>query len=281
MRRASPLTVGFKDLMEELHRIQQAIERLINRARTFFYEVVLSGHTCPDCDAGLIMLREGRCCCEGCGKAMDPTIQFQTCPACSGRLFLRLRRYACRRCGRDVPSRYLFDGKVFNAEYFRRKMAESRDRRRQRRRQDGERQRTRVSHAATVEPGRIDLQRSPGLIDLLNQLVGQAPDQAANSALARLAEEQFDLQRYQRHVLRVMQALASDDEIAFRSIPPVTGRDNRLERIRLFIAVIFLAHAGTIDVRQGTNNHIWVSKRETQREGHSLPQDSANAVGVA
>ena len=51
--------------------------------------------------------------------------------------------------------------------------------------------------------------------------------------------------------------------------------------IRLFIAVIFLAHAGTIDVRQGTNNHIWVSKRETQREGHSLPQDSANAVGVA
>ena len=53
------------------------------------------------------------------GTGFDPTIAFQRCTACDGRIGLQIRRYRCRKCGSEVVSRFLFDGLVFNAEYFR------------------------------------------------------------------------------------------------------------------------------------------------------------------
>lgn len=264
-------------LMQELERLLAAIERLVARARELFYELMLAGLTCPSCGGNLLMCREGRCRCTACGKRMDPTIQFQRCQACGGRLRLRVRRYACRRCGQDAPSRFLFDGKVFDADYFRRKMAESRERRRRERAEQREAA-SPPPRAPAVDPGAIDLGSSPGLVDLLNALVGgSAPD----SALLEQAREAFDLKRYEQHVMAVLRAMPEGDRMTLQFFPPLKRPADRLERIRLFIAMIFLAHAQLIELRQQDQGQIWVTSRETQRQRHAIPSDAQDADGLA
>jgi hypothetical protein len=56
------------------------------------------------------------------------TPAFQRCDACGGELAVAIRRYRCRQCGADATLRFLFDGLVFDAEYFRQKMYECRSR---------------------------------------------------------------------------------------------------------------------------------------------------------
>jgi len=74
------------------------------------------------------MVAEGRCKCTCCGDELDPTVNFQRCSACGGIPMLRISRYKCRDCSGDIASRFLFDGLVFDKDYFRRKMSESRQR---------------------------------------------------------------------------------------------------------------------------------------------------------
>jgi len=64
---------------------------------------------------------------------LDPTISFQRCSACGGVPVLRVRRYNCRDCGIVIQSIFLFDGLIFDGEYFRQKMIESRQRRKEQR----------------------------------------------------------------------------------------------------------------------------------------------------
>lgn len=104
----------------------KAVEVFINKVRKFFYSVMLLGYRCPKCNGLLIIVAEERCRCNSCGCELDPTVEFQRCSACGGTPILRVRRYQCKNCGNDVSSKFLFDGLVFNAEYFRQKVAQSR-----------------------------------------------------------------------------------------------------------------------------------------------------------
>ena len=117
--------------------LADATARFRRLARQFFYEVMLADHGCPTCGGRLHMIGESRCRCEACGLGLDPTREFQRCGRCGGQPVLRISRYQCRGCGVDVPSRFVFDGIVFDADYFRQKMAETRDRKKARRAEAG------------------------------------------------------------------------------------------------------------------------------------------------
>ena len=123
---------AMKEIVRLAFELAQAVEALMVRTRTFYYEVMLSAHTpaCAVAEAGSRMIGESRCRCPGCGHELDPTVAYQRCTDCDGTPRLRVSRYVCRRCGRDVRSRFVFDARVFDREYFRQRMADSRERKR-------------------------------------------------------------------------------------------------------------------------------------------------------
>ena len=125
------MTQGRSWIIESAFAMLAAAGRFAERARWFFYQVTLSNHVCPACSGTLIMTGESRCRCETCSREIDPTVTFQRCVDCGGRPSIAVRRYRCRACGADIPSRFLFDGLAFDTEYFRQKMAESRQRKHQ------------------------------------------------------------------------------------------------------------------------------------------------------
>ncbi|MCY2928870.1 MAG: hypothetical protein NTV86_05140 [Planctomycetota bacterium] len=88
-------------------------------------------------------------------------------------------------------------------------------------------------------PG-ANLDDIPGLLEALNALsagCGDHPRWAPSEGL--------DLKRYQSHI----KAHLEDDPISLEEIPPL-GEDARKDRIWRFVAIIFLAHDGVVDLRQ-------------------------------
>ena len=207
------------------------------------------------------MVREGLCRCEACGKEFDPTVLFQRCAACGGQPALAIRRYQCKQCGADVPSRFLFDGLAFDAEYFKIKMAESRQRRQDKREQI--RQMLADSRSRPLAPEAGDLAEVPGLIDALNGL-----SMGIASTLPWLSSDGFDLARYESR----LQAHIPPIPMRFDELPPLS-ENARQDRIRRFIAVLFLAQAGEIELWQDGAT-IMVMKRETDRERCRVPGET-------
>ena len=236
--------------------LMEATSRFAEHARRFFYEVMLSSHPCPRCGRTLVMVTEGQCRCSRCEHRFEPTVSLQRCDDCGGKLMLRVRRYVCRNCGRDVQSRFLFDGLVFDAEYFRQKVSEHRERQKERR----ERIRLMLAENRSMPVGldAADLDSVPGLTAALDGLTS-----GMNIAEHALLPK-FDLQRYEQHV----RAHVNGEPLCFDAIPPLVN-DRRRDRIWRFIALIFLAHARLVEVWQ-EGNAIWVIKCETDSERQDL-----------
>jgi hypothetical protein len=230
------------------------------RARAFFYAVVLWDHACPSCGGDLTMVKEGQCRCKRCGTIFDPTPVFQRCSACGGQSVLRIRRYQCRQCGADVPSRFLFDGLVFDAEYFRQKMAESRQRKQDLR----ERVREMLANSRSLPLGPMGagLDSAPGLAQALDAMVGAVELPAFT---VDLGGRGFDLARYESHV----QAHLGAFPVRFDDVPPL-DEDPRRDRIRRFIAILFLAQAGAIELWQ-EGPTILVMQRDPDAERCPVP----------
>lgn len=249
-------------------RLAARVAGVQQRARAFYYRVVLCEHRCPRCNGSLAMVRESWCRCRECGFAFDPTAAFQRCACCGGIPHLRVRRYVCDCCGQDIPSRFVFDGLAFDTEYFRQKMAEHRQRQRQQR--ERIRQMLAENRSSPVVLGGADLDSVPGLIDTLAAL------SAGPSETVRFVpRSSFDLRRYEAHVAAHLRVIA----IGLDDIPPLID-DLRLDRIWRFIAIIFLAHAGTLDVwQEGTI--IKVIKHETHTEGQGIPGETEELDRVA
>ena len=226
------------DIILMSRRLTGAVEQLVQRTRRVYYEVVLMGHTCPACGGTLAMIGESRCRCSGCGQDWDPTVEFQRCGNCGGVPRLRIRRYRCTRCGEDLASRFVFDGLVFDAEYFRSAVAASRARKRERR--TAARLAAIENRSNALEAPELDLRSVPGLIEALNSMTGPP-----EIAFAAQAASTFDLRRYERHIQAHIHAI----EINFDEIPQLVDRV-RIDRIWRFIALIFLAHAGVVAIRQ-------------------------------
>jgi len=245
----------------------RAVEIFMQKARRFFYSVILLGYRCPKCNGSLRMAAEGRCKCLSCGNQFDPTATFQRCSACGGVPVLKVSRYQCENCHCDIRSKFLFDGLVFDAEYFRQRVAQSRQRKLAQREQV--RKMLTESRSADLALGMADLDSVPGLLDALNKLtVG------ANEHFAIESRDQFDLRRYESHI----QVHIQDFPLSLGEIPPLT-ENARKDLIWRFIVVIFLAHAGTIDIWQ-EGQAIMVIKHEANRERQDIPGELEDPDGV-
>ncbi|MCP4612814.1 MAG: hypothetical protein GY845_29315 [Planctomycetes bacterium] len=244
-----------------------AVGVFVQKAKRFFYSVVLFGRRCPKCNGSLVMASEGQCKCTSCGIEFDPTVAFQNCSACGGIPVLRVRRYQCKNCGCDISSKFLFDGLVFEAEYFRQKIAESRQRKKEQR--DRVRQMLEESRSAYLPLGAVDLTTVPGLLDALNSLTSDS-----DTAFAVESRDEFDLKRYETHI----QAHIQDFHINLTEIPPLS-KNLRKDLIWRFLAVIFLAHAGIVDVVQNRQD-ILVKKHETNRERQDVFGELEESDGV-
>ena len=234
-----------------------AVGLFVQKAKKFFYNVMLFGHRCPKCNGSLAMIAEGVCRCNSCEFEFDPTVQFQRCLNCDGKPVLNVRRYSCENCGSDIRSKFLFDGLVFEKEYFKAKMAESRKRKKER----CERVRKMLTESRSNElpMQAVDFNAVPGLLDALNSLTA-----GINSNFAIETNNKFDLKRYESHI----QAHIQDFAVNLLDIQPLS-ENSRKDVIWRFVAVIFLAHTGIVDIWQEGAN-IMVIKHEANRKGQDV-----------
>ena len=253
MNRATGGAGGRVDIIKLAFALADAVKAFVTHARRFCYEVTLSGHACTRCGGALSMIAESRCRCRDCGHEFDPTIAFQRCSSCGGKLRLRVSRYQCRACKRDMPSHFVFDGPVFDREYFRERMAESRQRKARRRQELQEK--LLDSRSPPLDTPAAELASIPGLLDALNNLVGTA-DIAAWLPLCK----GLDLNRYQKH----LQSHIGRRAVDFDDIPALE-ENPRLDRIWRFVAVIFMAHAGLIEIEQDGADIMLRVKDETDQ----------------
>ena len=180
---------------------------------------------------------------------------------------LRVRRYQCQQCGTDITSRFHFDGLVFDADYFRKKMSESRDRKQQ------QHQRIRKilaeSRSASLPIPAADLEAVPGLADALDSLTVGVKD-----VLSWVLQDGFDLKRYQSHI----QAHIQDFPVAMGEIPALI-ENPRKDRIWRFVAIIFLAHFGLIKIWQDGQT-IMVMKHEANGKRQNISGDIEGVDGL-
>ncbi len=233
-----------------------AIKTFTSGARRFYYTVMLLGRRCPKCEGSLIMAAEGTCECQVCRYRFDPTVAFQRCAHCGGIPELRVRRYQCKSCGLSIKSVFLFEGLVFDARYFKQKMAESRQRKRELRQRV--RQMLAECRSAALTPNACDLDVVPGLSEALDSLTGGLQESVVLEHRGR-----FDLDRYQAHVASCVREGPS----SLRDMPPLI-EDRRLDLVWRFIAAVFLEQDGSIYVHQ-QGEVIWVVRND-DREGQDL-----------
>jgi len=241
------------NIIKRAFEMLEIVQCFFGKARKFYYMVVLLGHRCSKCNGKLSMIAESGCRCQSCGYEFDPTVEFQRCSKCGGKPVLRVRRYYCKDCNSEVISRFLFDTLPFEREYFKAKMAESRQRKKERR----ERVRKMLAESRSADlPLQIaDLNGMPGLVEALNSLTA-----GLDTGFTVQTHDEFDLGHYERHI----KAHIGDLPVNLLDIPPLS-ENGRKDVIWRFIAVIFLAHTGIIDIWQ-EDNDIMVIKHETDTE---------------
>ena len=103
-------------LLVSAERVHERVLSFKEKARRYFYQVILSALSCPACGGKLEILNIGRARCGECRNELDLTVTFQNSPCCRTRLEFRRQHYACSECGQAVVSRFLFDERVFDAE---------------------------------------------------------------------------------------------------------------------------------------------------------------------
>lgn len=247
--RDNPLVL---DILRVLARLQAFKEQ----AREFYFEVLLSGYACPECGGSLRMVGDGRCACEH-GHGFDPTVAFQRSECCGERVALRILHYECTACRGMVRSRFLFDERVFDKDYFREMMRDSRERARQKREEIrllllGSRS---GSLVVSDLPG---LEEVPGLVEALDLFVSTGPTMSAQ----HFADDDiFDMDHYRHMILESV----GDWRIWFDAFPRI-GEDPRKDRVRRFITLVYLEHEGQVDLTQ-TGDRIVVSRHEVDVEG--------------
>lgn len=236
-----PLEHQTNPLLVALARVEKKIERFKAEARDFYLKVVLSVHTCEQCGGGLEMIGRSLCVCRACAAQVDPTTSFQRSLCCGAVLVRKRTHYACSGCGRIAPSRFLFNERLFDEDYFREMMRSSRER--ARRKKEALRQavlENRSEHLVLdQEP---DLGAVPGLAEALNAFLNfSSLDLEAAEELTR----SFDLGAYRRHILECLGWSATP----FAAIPQLQGQV-RLDRVFRFVTLVFMDQAGEVELDQ-------------------------------
>lgn len=234
-------------LLEAAFRIERRVACLRDNVREFYFAVMLFQRPCTLCGVtGLAMLRDSWCRCGTCGQEFDPTEAFQSCPQCDGALAKRICHYWCPTCRKPIRSHFSFDARVFDADYFREMMRESRARKDAKveeiRRLLAE-SRSQPLHACSdfsdVLPAfTADLDRYVAVPVVMEEVV----------ATSRSA---FDMLTYRQHILDLVQGCV----VEFEGISAVV-EDGRLDRVYRFIAAVFMEQDGLLQIVQDCSGRI-------------------------
>ena len=246
-------------LLQEIEPVINKIERIKKGVKQFYFEVILSTVKCPLCNGRLEMVGQSECACL-CGNTLDPTIEFQISPCCSARLIRKTFHYACSSCNNSVPSRFLFDERVFDAQYFREMMQESRQRKKAKR----EEIRRLLAESRsdvfvfTEEP---DLESIPGLVYDLDEFIYNE-DLGLNTAVYDQGNI-FDIEKYRSHILSIL----GWDPVPFSDITSLED-NRRKDRAYRFITLIYMQHDLEIEIKQqGVELFVQRIYHETHIEG--------------
>ena len=198
-------------------------------AREYYFEVLLSSYRCPECNGRLQMTGQSQCACS-CGKTFDPTLVFQQSPCCNSGLVRKTFHYVCSRCHKTVPSRFLFDERLFDKVYFKEMMQESRNRARKKREEVGRLLAESRSDTLILlqEP---NLESIPGFKEALDGFIGTDTGGLKDF----LFNPDFSMDDYRNHIL----SFIGMGSRMFSDIPPLIG-ESRRDKIWRFITLIFM-----------------------------------------
>jgi hypothetical protein len=226
------------------------ISELKERVKAFYYEVILSAYQCPQCSGRLSMTGQSQCSCS-CGNTFDPTIAFQKSACCGAYLVRKTFHYACSICQGMIPSRFIFDERVFDSAYFREMMRESRARAKQRK--EAIRQLLMEARSGTLplleEP---NLESIHGLLEDLDCFVQQGSQDVTLCGFE--PKQEFSMAGYREHILSNL----NWGRVSFSGIPPI-GEESRRDRAWRFITLIFMQTDREIELTQEGDN-IWVQR---------------------
>jgi DNA-directed RNA polymerase subunit RPC12/RpoP len=241
------------NLFYNIEACQKAIDEFRKKARTYYYEVVLSLYRCPECGSRFRLDEHADASCR-CGWQADPTIEFQFSDCCGVKLTRKRLHYVCSKCNKVTPSIFLFDERLFNREYFLEKMRKLREKRRLERFENSQILLIGRSNNLILTD-EIKLDAIPNLCEDLNQLLGYPQGQETFDHEDR--SQSFN--QYRDHILGLL-----TDEILFSSISPIESED-RSDRVYRFITLIFMEHEREVNLFP-YGNDILVRKNETVRK---------------
>jgi hypothetical protein len=204
------------------------------------------------------MIGPSQCNCE-CGLTLDPTEQFQKSSCCGARLVRKVLHYICAECQRIVPSKFLFDERLFDPEYFRDRMQASRQRQASKR--EALRQLLAESRSGALCLTEIpELTAIPGLQLDLDQFVGAM---TTISMADFVGAESFQMERYWHALL---DDIPSGCLIRFSALPTICD-DRRLDRTRKFLTLVFMDQAREVTLTQAGDDIIVERPDEINAEG--------------
>lgn len=232
-----------------------AVERVKKAVRHFYYLVMLIQFDCPKCNGDLTMIGNSLSRCSKCGIQIDPTVEFQKCNQCGEKLIKRTFHYHCVACRSVAQSRFLFDERVFDKNYFCQMMRESRERKKQKH----------SEIQALLKESRSDpiiheyypnLDEITGLTEAIDAMVCSPIPKELLISVPR--DQRFDLEQYKTHILSVLYETC---EVLFDDICPLID-NSRKDRIFRFITLVFMNHWGDIELSQ-YGEKLLVEKVET------------------
>jgi len=232
-------------LLKEIHSVHDRIAQLKQRTKRFYFQVLLSQYNCPKCGGALTMTGQSQCSCS-CGNIFDPTLTFQKSSCCDAKLIRRTFHYACSRCKQTNPSRFIFDERIFDREYFSRMMKASRAKARKKKQEM-------IKLIAEARSGELPLLQDPclesvpGLVEDLNHLVG-ADELNANDSGFEI-DSGFEMEDYRSHILSTL----GYGSRLFSSINCISA-DHREDKIWRFVTLIFMQHEQEVELTQHDND---------------------------
>jgi hypothetical protein len=232
-------------LLEEIHSVHDRIAQLKQKTKRFYFQVLLSQYNCPKCVGNLTMTDQSKCRCS-CGNIFDPTLAFQKSACCGASLVRRTFHYACSRCKRTNPSRFLFDERLFDRQYFSKMMKVSRAKARKKK----EEMIKLIAEARSRELPLLQepsLESIPGLVEDLNNLVGA--DELQTNDTGFEIDTGFEMEDYRSHILS---SLGYGSRL-FSNINCISA-DHREDKIWRFVTLIFMQHEQEVELTQHDND---------------------------
>lgn len=243
-------------LLRAFGRVLKRLEFFKEMAREFYFEVLFSIYLCPACGSRMQMKGQSEASCT-CGLVVDPTVEFQRSDCCGARVVKKIFHYACSDCGETVPSKFIFNEKLFDPSYFRTMMRESRERKRRKREEI-----KRLLAASRSGPLTIahipDVHAIPGLETALDDFISTGGYKSLNDYAFR---DEFNMNEYKTLIFERIGGCGT----LFNAIPPLS-QDIRKDLSRRFTTLIHMWQERQVDLTQCCND-ILVEKHEAHVEG--------------